>query len=994
MRYSMCTIILLLILATVMTGLALAEEGAPALTVDGPADGDWFIDPAVTVEGTIGTTSLTETLNMTVLGIASGDNVVLENGKLVYKVSPYFVDEFTGNKLDTSMWTVLGSTDHLSVGNGSLVVGTGGINPMPLVHSNAGMFPTDMDVPWIAEWRFKYSTAGTFFNVAGGGITPSSFTATGSHMATWKEHFEQGYYVYVNGVKVRTFTSETTDWNTYALHYDPSTGKYSAYLDGAFIQDFTRGQAPTRFWFGCPQYGTNTIYPSVTVDYARLWTFEADWESQVVDMGGPVVVEGARYDWTTNAAGKGTINVQMAASDDDANWTAWTDINKGRTRSLVEGRYLKFRADMAIPFVKDPSKRVSLSSITLDHHHKLVSLEYDHNDAGWTPVEVNDTWSFDLTLAEGTNHIAVRVTDNLGLTNMTAIELVLDTTAPTGSVEIDGGAELTSTLEVSLALTAEDAYGVPTMHISFVPNFKPMRTFDFTETMDLTLEGIDGPITVYVRFVDSHGLVSAVVSDTISLDMTAPEGTVQIDAGAEHASTDQVTLTLDHSDVNGVASVEVANDESITDAVTIATDVKELEWDLAVEADGTAWVYVRLTDILGNSIVISDSIEVYILKAEGTVAVDGDALTNLPTVTLTIDAPTHLRAELMQVSEDPTFEGVEWRQMAGTMNWILSPGDGTKTIYVRFEDFRGFHSLPVSTVVTVDTTSPVVTATIDGGAEYATDTLVTLTLTFDDDLAATDAWVGISDDRMEADMFSYADTMEWTLSAIEGEHTVHVWVADGAGNIGVATASIILATTAPTVTASVPGATNADTLPVDVEVTDALGGARVQVAIDVDPDGGDAWMAPTDINVDISGLTEGEHTVHVRARNAAGLLSDVVTETFTVDRTDPDLTILAPGDGVRISPEKLALEVGDTDGTVEYSVDGGEWTTLTGTEADLDLKKGKHTVDVRVTDEAGNVATSSTTFTIEEEESPGPTVVLTLAALVIGLVLVDRRRRQ
>ena len=68
---------------------------------------------------------------------------------------------------------------------------------------------------------------------------------------------------------------------------------------------------------------------------------------------------------------------------------------------------------------------------------------------------------------------------------------------------------------------------------------------------------------------------------------------------------------------------------------------------------------------------------------------------------------------------------------------------------------------------------------------------------------------------------------------------------------------------------------------------------------------------------------------------------------------------------------------------------------MTGTVSDLDVKKGKHTVDVRVTDEAGNVATTSTTFTVEEgDDTPGPVAMMAIAALVILAVLVVLGRRQ
>jgi len=172
-----------------------------------------------------------------------------------------------------------------------------------------------------------------------------------------------------------------------------------------------------------------------------------------------------------------------------------------------------------------------------------------------------------------------------------------------------------------------------------------------------------------------------------------------------------------------------------------------------------------------------------------------------------------------------------------------------------------------------------------------------------------------------------------------------------------------------------------------------LGGVQVQIATDADPTEGDPWVDADGLTIDTTGLTDGEHTVHVRARNAAGLLSDVATATFLMDRTAPDLSILSPADGKKVSPQKLALEVDATDGAVEYRIDGGQWTPMTGTVSDLDVKKGEHTVDVRVTDEAGNTATATTTFKVEKsDESPGFPALLALLAMTGVVILAGRRR--
>jgi hypothetical protein len=79
---------------------------------------------------------------------------------------------------------------------------------------------------------------------------------------------------------------------------------------------------------------------------------------------------------------------------------------------------------------------------------------------------------------------------------------------------------------------------------------------------------------------------------------------------------------------------------------------------------------------------------------------------------------------------------------------------------------------------------------------------------------------------------------------------------------------------------------------------------------------------------------------------------------------------------------------------VAYRIGDGDWTNVEG-DAPVKVKMpryGKHTIEVRAEDLAGNVATGSTTFTIEEKEAPGPSIVLAMVALSLALVVVRRRR--
>ena len=110
-----------------------------------------------------------------------------------------------------------------------------------------------------------------------------------------------------------------------------------------------------------------------------------------------------------------------------------------------------------------------------------------------------------------------------------------------------------------------------------------------------------------------------------------------------------------------------------------------------------------------------------------------------------------------------------------TTPWTLAAGDGTKTVYVQFQDAAGNWSTPVSDDIVLDTTGPVGSVTINGGDANAGDNLVTL------DVTATDAGVGVvSNVRIanantldtngvlsdaSAVTSAYSPTKSWTLAA-------------------------------------------------------------------------------------------------------------------------------------------------------------------------------------------------------------------------------------
>ena len=137
-------------------------------------------------------------------------------------------------------------------------------------------------------------------------------------------------------------------------------------------------------------------------------------------------------------------------------------------------------------------------------------------------------------------------------------DLPEDTTAPTGSMTINGGAIDTTSTDVVLGLSAsDDVSGVYSMSFSNDEvSYSDWESYVTSKPWVLT--GGDGLKLVYVRYKDNARNIST-YTDTINLDTTVqPEYGLSINKGA--LFTNQITVTLTLSANPHTAQMMVSND--------------------------------------------------------------------------------------------------------------------------------------------------------------------------------------------------------------------------------------------------------------------------------------------------------------------------------------------------------------------------------------------------------------------------------------------------
>lgn len=146
------------------------------------------------------------------------------------------------------------------------------------------------------------------------------------------------------------------------------------------------------------------------------------------------------------------------------------------------------------------------------------------------------------------------------------------------------------------------------------------------------------------------------------------------------------------------------------------------------------------------------------------------------------------------------------------------------------------------------------------------------------------------------------------------------------------------------------------------------------------------------------------------AYNRETWIFDYGNSTWTMmlpDTVNPSLAIASPADGATLASTTATVTGTASDNAgvrkVEVSLDNTTWITATGTtswSATLTLAEGVNTIYVRVTDTAGNTATSTIHVTVATPGGQGipiwvwPLAAVGIAGVAVAAYVLTRRRRK
>ncbi len=523
----------------------------------------------------------------------------------------------------------------------------------------------------------------------------------------------------------------------------------------------------------------------------------------------------------------------------------------------------------------------------------------------------------------------------------------------TASLAINKGAPATNSTAVVLTLAASDPnYTIDQMQLSNDGiNYGAAEPFSTPASKNWLLPSGDGVKTVYVKFISSTAKPAALtynpVSAQITLDTVAPVTTATPATGT-YASTAPVSVSLTSSEpatiyytVDGTVPT-TASPQYLSPITLVATTTVNY---YAIDAAGNAetmktgtWT-IHATPDLVASVKINNG-----AKATGNSA-----------VTLTLSAFDPVGIATMQFSNDGISYTVE-EPYTVSKAWTLLPGDGNKTVYVRFRDKSlggGNLYAPVTAQITLDTVAPVTTAGPIPGIYASAPVPISLT-------SNEPATIYYTTDGTQPSSMSTVYTAPIAIPA-GLVTTVKYFAVDSAGNSESVKSGTWTFHT-PDLTATVQinngaAVTKDSNVMLTLLAVDKVTGAPATMQFSND---GIAYSAEEPYATTKAWtLTAGDglKNVYIRFREVAaggGLLYDPITAQITLDTTAP-ITAASPQPGVFSTvPLPVTLTTNEP-ATIYYTTDGSTPTTLSAVYRSPLSLSATTTVTYRAVDPAGNV---------------------------------------
>jgi hypothetical protein len=658
--------------------------------------------------------------------------------------------------------------------------------------------------------------------------------------------------------------------------------------------------------------------------------------------------------------------------------------------------------------------------------HSWAAIALSGQDQAWSQaVSLSDL------SGDGTYVLTVTVSDIANRTTSLQRTVKIDTTKPTiGTMNLAEGQLLEASSYTVIGTAGDSGSGVASVEYS-LDGGATWSPATGGSNWAAALSGLsDGLAKAFrVRAVDGAGNVGDEVAKGYKVDLAPPSLSVAgLAEGVTEYRNADVALSGTSADANGLSAFTVKYSKNGGPSVTLSSALPGAgdTWAASLPAatgDGSYAITIASTDMVGKTTTVQRAVVIDTTPPTLTVASPAASeLVAASTIGLSgtvEDNPGGKGVASLEYSLDSTdgsdgtwtsvgLAGYSWTA-AGV---AIGAAEGSKSLWVRASD--GLNAPATKHVSFIyDAGPPVLTETtslldesqaikkaavVFGGTVSDSNALARLELSVNGGAATT--------------LTTSPGAWTYTLpAAVDGDYNLVFTAIDAAGRTTTQRRHVLMDATKPAkpVFTSSAGAYAESSLVVSGTSGDATSGLaaawyRIDSGAAAALVGTDSWFQ----SLNTSALAEGSHSVTVWTEDRAGNLSDETSQSFTVDRANPTLSVEAAYDGVVYRNGSFTVDITVTDSyqlpasplALTLKVDGvatplGSLTCVSGAGTAVQVWRqavtasgdGTYVLSIGAADSVGRLAQpAERTVTID---STAPTVSVTSVTPILDGNLVN-----
>ncbi|HWC87679.1 MAG TPA: Ig-like domain-containing protein [Solirubrobacteraceae bacterium] len=786
------------------------------------------------------------------------------------------------------------------------------------------------------------------FYIDGSSVGTASTDGSGNASLPLTSALADGQHsVYATDTDAASVTSADSNTNTFTVDTTaPSAPTVTAPADGAD----TNNNEPTLHATGAEANSTVTFY----LDGSSVGTATADGSGNASLA-------------LTSALADGQHTVKATDTDAASNVSADSNTNTFTVDTVAPAApAVTAPADASLTNNNEPTLQATGAEA-----NSTVTFYLDGSSVGTATADGSGNASLTLTSALADGQHTVKATDTDAASNVSADSntntFTVDTTAPNApTVTAPADGSVTNDNEPTLRATGAEAGSTVTFYLDGSSVGTATADGSGKASLSLTTALSDGSHAVKATDTDAASNVSSDSNvNHFTVDTVAPDApTVTAPANGAIIGTSEPTLTATGAEANSTVTFYI-DGTSIGTATADGSGNASLTLTSAL-ADGQHMVKATDTDAASNVSGYSNTdtftVKTTVAPPAVTSPVNSSVSNNVsPTVTVTGEPGANVTIDIDGTPYGPvTLDG------SGHGSVPVGPlSAGQHAIKARQTDAASNVSDWSSTSVWTIKTQTSVHLTAPSGGPLATSTPTVIytgeagddfTLTVDGHTVAT----GVIPN-------SGTGSVALTSALADGTHAIAITATDVASNQASDSVVVnIVTSNGHTVQFTQAPALITQQTTAVFAFTDGSSTDTYECSLD-----GAAFAACPSPDT-LSGLANGPHSLIVRGVDSVGNRTAGVQYAWSVDTIAPPAPSILGGPGSVTTPGPATFTISAEPGdTLQCSLDGSAWGPCPTTFTLGNLPVGVHTLQVRQTDQAGNVSPVSTyTWTVVAKPTP------------------------